>query len=310
MDPITRKEKFLAKAGGQSVKTPEPITREEMFLQRIAENGGGSGGGGGSASIDVTASVGQTIVVEEVDANGKPTKWKAAEYQPRTHWSEVVNGDLVPHMAFTPVLNEQFQMLLYPLPAFDFEAGKNYTVVYDGVEYAGTAMAGSFNGIPFVSVGNTYLHGVQSAEPFIVASIPALNLLAVVCFTEEEHTVQVIGEKTVHHKIPIEYLNYVCYIHPSLSGDSDHCEFSANWEELREAVKSGRQVVAEYLAAGGDTDFSRRTYRLEYANFGFYESEDGLTDDLYFAATEPYGWVSHISVYRYADGTVEARVSR
>lgn len=35
--------------------------------------------GSGSASIDVTASVGQTIVVEEVDANGKPTKWKAID---------------------------------------------------------------------------------------------------------------------------------------------------------------------------------------------------------------------------------------
>lgn len=40
----------------------------------------GGGGSGGSASIDVTASVGQTIVVEEVDATGKPTKWKAADF--------------------------------------------------------------------------------------------------------------------------------------------------------------------------------------------------------------------------------------
>ena len=47
MNPITRKETFLAKAGGQSVNTPKPITREEMFLQKIAENGGGGGGTGG-----------------------------------------------------------------------------------------------------------------------------------------------------------------------------------------------------------------------------------------------------------------------
>lgn len=51
MDPVTRKEMFLAKAGGQSVATPEPITREEIFLQRIAENGG-SGGGSGGTSIN------------------------------------------------------------------------------------------------------------------------------------------------------------------------------------------------------------------------------------------------------------------
>ena len=43
IEPITRKEKFLAKAGGQSVEELKPITREEMFLSKIV--GGGSGGG-------------------------------------------------------------------------------------------------------------------------------------------------------------------------------------------------------------------------------------------------------------------------
>lgn len=39
--------------------------------------------GGG---VDVTAEVGQTIIVKAVDENGKPTEWEAAEYQPRTHY--------------------------------------------------------------------------------------------------------------------------------------------------------------------------------------------------------------------------------
>lgn len=47
LTPITRKETFLAKAGGQSVETPTPITREETFLQAIIDNGSGGGGGGG-----------------------------------------------------------------------------------------------------------------------------------------------------------------------------------------------------------------------------------------------------------------------
>ena len=46
--------------------------------------------GNSDASIDVTAKVGQTIVVKEVDANGKPTAWESAEYQPRTHWEETI----------------------------------------------------------------------------------------------------------------------------------------------------------------------------------------------------------------------------
>lgn len=42
-EPITRKEKYLAKAAGVAVETPEPVTREEMYLDVIAESGGGGG---------------------------------------------------------------------------------------------------------------------------------------------------------------------------------------------------------------------------------------------------------------------------
>ena len=43
LEPITREEKFLAKAGGQNVETPTPITRKEMFLQEVAKKSGGGG---------------------------------------------------------------------------------------------------------------------------------------------------------------------------------------------------------------------------------------------------------------------------
>lgn len=52
MEPITRKETFLAKAAGQNVETPEPITRVEHFLKNLIDHisqiGSGGGGGGGS----------------------------------------------------------------------------------------------------------------------------------------------------------------------------------------------------------------------------------------------------------------------
>lgn len=51
LTPITRKETFLAKAGGQNVVTPTPITREEIFLQAIIDNGGGGGGTGGGVLV-------------------------------------------------------------------------------------------------------------------------------------------------------------------------------------------------------------------------------------------------------------------
>ena len=51
MKPITRKEMLMAKAAGQTVPDLEPITREEYFLNQIAESGGGGGGGGGDSTM-------------------------------------------------------------------------------------------------------------------------------------------------------------------------------------------------------------------------------------------------------------------
>lgn len=45
MTPETRQEKYLAKASGDySGELPEPVTREEKYLFKIAESGGGGGG--------------------------------------------------------------------------------------------------------------------------------------------------------------------------------------------------------------------------------------------------------------------------
>lgn len=49
MKPLKRIEHFLAKiAGDSSAKELTPKTRDEYYLNEIAENGGGSGGGGGN----------------------------------------------------------------------------------------------------------------------------------------------------------------------------------------------------------------------------------------------------------------------
>ena len=46
-EPASRKEEFLAKAAGMSgIELPTPASREELYLNAIAEGGGGGGGGG------------------------------------------------------------------------------------------------------------------------------------------------------------------------------------------------------------------------------------------------------------------------
>ena len=72
MNPITRKEVFLAAAGGQDVTTPTPFTREEMFLDAIAKGGGGGGGSSGGGVLvvhDVDGTLDKTYAEIEAASN-------------------------------------------------------------------------------------------------------------------------------------------------------------------------------------------------------------------------------------------------
>lgn len=54
IEPITREEMFLAKLAGQDVQTPEPITRKEKLLNEAIKGisgGGGTESGGGGVGI-------------------------------------------------------------------------------------------------------------------------------------------------------------------------------------------------------------------------------------------------------------------
>lgn len=68
LNPVTRKEMFLAAAGGQDVTTPTPVTREEVFLDAIAKGGGGGGSsGGGVLVVNVTETESDTHYIYTCD---------------------------------------------------------------------------------------------------------------------------------------------------------------------------------------------------------------------------------------------------
>lgn len=72
-EPITREEKFLAKAGGMNVKTPEPLTRVEKYLQKIIEKAGDSSGGGGGKILYMDAELLNAGGAYPVDADDYTT---------------------------------------------------------------------------------------------------------------------------------------------------------------------------------------------------------------------------------------------
>lgn len=249
MEPITRKEMFLAKAGGQSVKTPEPITREEMFLQRIAENGGGSGGGGGgSASIDVIATVGQTIVVKAVDANGKPTKWEAAEYQEKICGSEL--GYIIPETTVNYTdedMENDGQLVVDELLVL----GETYVVNWNGVDYTCVCKEKNIEGVTAQCIGNALpLGGEDTGEPFaIFTGIVGGSKMGGVLPADESvtnFTFSVKGRKPV--PIPVQYVSnaFPYYIEVTAETVDTTTTYSCidTVAEITAIYNSGRSIVA------------------------------------------------------------------
>lgn len=206
---------------------------------------------GGGTSIDVTAEVGQTIVVEEVDGNGKPTKWKAAGYQPRTHWSEYARTVLID--------NETFPEGASDLLPFFLVEGQIYTVVFNGVSYERVAKSFEVEGVAFIGIGNLAEQiGEDTGEPFVVLTAPQVgsstNSVDYTAFTMSLTT----NQETVH-KIPVKYMPdeisayapyYLLLLGYDVGGDQFY-EVMSTVSMVETAIESGRQIIAKAITPDG-----------------------------------------------------------
>lgn len=215
---------------------PEAPTNGEQIWIDTDEEGAEDGG----TSIDVTAEVGQTIIVKEVDANGKPTKWESADYQPRTHYkTETV---VLPET--TGVFSEDDGTFI--LPFVQLIGGAEYKVVYNGVEYISQSVDTGEGEILF---GNTPLM-VETGDN----GIPFMGGMAADVEDSFGMVVPIDGAETVtlsitqveYTPIPREYLaNTVYYIDVTGSGTTDDpytCKETV--QELARIYNSGQQMVA------------------------------------------------------------------
>ena len=140
LNPITREEKFLAKAGGEDVGELKPITRREKFLAKLA--GGGSGGGS----------------VSWYDLKDRPF------YD---------NGVKLIPILENPELAEVDGQFTYASAVEGIEVGKEYTIKYNGVDYVCTGRLGETEGLALVYFGNGEAMGFESGtEPFMVIIFP------------------------------------------------------------------------------------------------------------------------------------------
>jgi hypothetical protein len=205
---------------------------------------------GGGANIDVVASVGQTIVVEEVDADGKPTKWKAAEFQERTHWSEL--REVQPSTTITPFFYETLGVPMGQLSNFDIVVGNKYKVIFDGVEYICEAFIASMAGMSAPAFGNTAVAGgANTGEPFAIFKMAGDEWATAIFFDMNPHTVQVFAETVT--PIPQKYLENASPYYIEISGtgaQGNPYVCNDTTENVRNIYQRSRQLYVRNSFAG------------------------------------------------------------
>ena len=179
-------------------------------FKEISEQIANIGSGGGS--INVTAEVGQTIVVKEVDADGKPTAWESADYQPRTHWSEFGTVTIMPE---TTVEIDPDNGAGYVFVDFVLETGKAYTIKYNGVEYPDCTGMQVDMGLAFGNLGAEDESFPVTEHPFILISpeedvdgdgVVDYAVIVIPLDGSESVTLSIEGEEEIAHKIPKKYV--------------------------------------------------------------------------------------------------------
>ena len=218
---------------------------------------------GKDGSIDVTAEVGQTIVVEEVDENGKPTKWKAMDYQPRTHWEET-NKEIL----FEGTLRAS-SSIRGKIDNFYIEIGKKYNVLLDGVLYENlTAFSDNLDS---PTIGEAYNY---DEDDFMWANFPFSiwrededeEYISLYCQTGGEHTLTIYIEETVVHKVPDKFLHTPDW--NASEGEPGHVLNRTHWVESEHKVLLDTTVATAnsmaYVQLDGKLE-EGQTYTVTFA---------------------------------------------
>ena len=265
------------------------IAAWEVRLDALEEGGGGSG-------ITVTAKPGQLIRVKEVDENGNPTAWEAAEDMPWTE-GEVVHPidpkylpDGVPYV-YKDYLLEETDAVGTTDPNYGkiwviqnpptVTAGETYTVIYNGVMYDCVGLYNSSFAEGAVALGNASVTGgANTGEPFAMVIVPNY---AVICMDLSGATSVRIGIMgKVGHKIDdrcIPDTNRVLTVKFAEREDGSLVSLSHTLQQMKEAVMMGIPVVcivqyydsrgastAIFGFSGGDSwiDGSNATRTIDY----------------------------------------------
>lgn len=203
MEPITREETYLAKAAGQNVKTPEPITRVEHFLKNLIDHISqiGNGGGGGSGGSGST---------ESVQSDWNQNDPAASDYvKNRTHYEEGSGEEILPETELSFVSAHGYYMAATIVDPTKIVGGQLYTMLWDGIEYKSESFVMSSvlpDGVTTYEIpciGNPKFGGKEdNGIPFYACNVFSGGLTdtftVITDSTEETHTLSIsYGSTTI-----------------------------------------------------------------------------------------------------------------
>lgn len=234
-------KKLAAESPGIHIGTEAP-TDENVAIWIDPDEEPETGGG-----IDVTAEVGQTIIVKAVDENGKPTEWEAADYQPRTHYSKYTENDVIFPETVVEWNEDTGYIGILSLSA-PLEAGKTYKVTYNGVEYLTTGREYEGVGIHIGNLtfmGGDYVYLDDTGEPFAILYISDAAMLLTGPVSEElsagSALVRIAGGTEFVKAIPNKYLTNASVFYLEIPLGSSVT--SQKELQVQEALANGRQII-------------------------------------------------------------------
>ena len=238
---------------------PDLLTQALLLAERC------TGGSGGNANIDVTAEVGQTIVVKAVDENGKPTAWESADYQERTHWT-FPGGGLVLDGQTVTFGSDGMGAISGTL---DIEAGKTYVVIWDGEEYICDCKTGYYSGVAVVYLGNPVFLGLDNnGLPFVIGKVLANGYTMAACLQPNTtHSVGILSATV--NKIPERYMGdneFVLHFEGDAS-TKGNLTVKETAQEIFTAIASGKKFICEHYGIFMGIESKSTIYDYTVASF-------------------------------------------
>lgn len=214
----------------KSVNNATPDENGNVTVEIPESTGGG---------VDVTASVGQTIRVKAVDADGKPTEWEAVDLQ------EKICGEGLEELFSENGVFVGGESMLSKYIAL--EAGETYYVKWNGVDYTCVAYEGGGD----IWIGNYEF--AEEGEPFVIVSLPG-DVLTFAISTTDETYADIVISKNGNIQIPEHYLRNAMPFYFTAQISQENPEYSlcyATVEQFKTAYENGREIKLK-LAPYGD----------------------------------------------------------